>query len=197
MRRRVPSILGTRRLIGAGVREVHLTARIKLLDVVAEDKFQSIYYISQTCRVIFIGRQSVNGSVEFIRFSNIIEDSTLDIISTRHIFVHCWGEYPTLIDPPCSRYTSRAYVTITCQKGFDQRCEHERMCLLFSDRKRTASRRNVSRVRDIRRDDVTMGYDFPPGNNLLGDASPANSPTSLSSNHYDSGDEWVHIDGSN
>ena len=68
------------RLNGAGVREVHPTARIKLLDVFAEDTFQSIVYISQTCRVIFIGCRSVNGSVEFIQISNIIEDSTSDII---------------------------------------------------------------------------------------------------------------------
>ena len=59
-----------------------------------------------------------------------------------------------------------------------------------------ASWRNFSSVRDIRRDDVTMSYDFPPGINLLGDASPANSPRSLSSNNYNSDDEWVHIDAS-
>ena len=53
-----------------------------------------------------------------------------------------------------------------------------------------------SSVRDIRRDDVTMSYDFPPGIYLLGDASPANSPRSLSSNHSDSGEDWVHIDTS-
>ena len=193
---RIPEKYELWRLNGAVVRKVLPTARIKLLDVFAEDTFRSIFYILQACRVIFIGCRSVNGSVEFIRFLNIIEDSTLDIISTRNIFVHFWGEYPTLIDTPCSRYTSRAYVPITSQKVFDQRCEHERLCLLFSDQKRTASRRNFSRVRENLCDDVTMGYDFPPGNNLLGDASPANSPRSLSSNHSDSGDKWVQIDGS-
>ena len=68
--------------------------------------------------------------------------------------------------------------------------------LLFSNLKRDASaaaQRNVSSVHDIRRDDVTMSYDFPPGN-LLGDVSPDNSPRSLSSNHSGSGDEWVHIE---
>ena len=80
--------------------------------------------------------------------------------------MHCWGEYPTLIDPSCSRYTSRAYVPVTSKKGFDQRCEHERLCLLFSDRKRAASQRNFSSVRDIRRDDVIMSYEFPTGINL-------------------------------
>ena len=54
------------RLNGAGVREVCPNARIKLLDVFAEDTFRSIFYISQTCRVIFIGRRSLNGSVDFI-----------------------------------------------------------------------------------------------------------------------------------
>ena len=100
---RVPNRYELWRLNAAGVREVHPTARIKLLDVFMEDTFWSIFYISQTCRVIFIGRQSVNGSVEFIRFSNIAEDSTSDIISKKNVFVHCWGKHLTLIDPPCSR----------------------------------------------------------------------------------------------
>ena len=110
---RVPEKYELWRLNKAGVREVHSISRIKLLDVFAEDTFRSILYILQTCRVIFIGRRSVNGSVEFIRFLNIVENSTSDIISTRNIFVHCLGEYQTLIDPPCYRYTSRAYVPIT------------------------------------------------------------------------------------
>ena len=116
---RVPESYELWRLNAAGVREVHPIARIKLLDDFMEDTFRSIFYISQTCRVIFIDRQSVNGSVEFIRFSNIVEDSTSEIIFTRNVLNHCWCEHPTLIDPPCSRYTSCAYVLITIQKGFD------------------------------------------------------------------------------
>ena len=102
---------------------------------------------------------------------------------------------------------------ITSQKGFDQRCEHERLRLLFSARKRDASaaaRRKFTRVHDVRCDDVSMSYDFwnmcenthvsmsydfPPGN-LLGDVSPANIPRSLSSNHSNSSDDWVQIDTS-
>ena len=60
----------------------------------------------------------MNGSVEFIRFTDVIADSTLDIISTRNIFVHPWGKYPTLIGPACSKYTCRAYIPITCQNDF-------------------------------------------------------------------------------
>ena len=104
---------------------------------------------------------------------------------------------------------------VTSQKAFDQRCEHERIRLLFSARKRDASaaaRRNYNRVHDVRCDDVSMAYDFwnmcpkthvsmsydfPP-RNLLGDASPANSPRSitLSFDDSDSIDDWVHIDTS-
>ena len=73
---RVPDKYELWRLNGAGVREVHPNAWIKLLGVFAEGTFQSIFYILQTCRVIFIGRRSVKGSVEFIQLSNIIEDST-------------------------------------------------------------------------------------------------------------------------
>ena len=83
---RVPERYEIWRLNEAGVREIHPTARIKLLDVFVEDTFRSIFYISQTCRVIFIGRRSVNGSVELIQFSNIVEDSTSDIISTKERF---------------------------------------------------------------------------------------------------------------
>ena len=55
------------------------------------------------------------------------------------IFHHCWRQYPTIIENPCSRYTWCAYVPVTLQKAFDQRCEHERIRLLFSARKRDAS----------------------------------------------------------
>ena len=59
---------------------------------------------------------------------------------------------------------------ITSQKSFDQRCEHERLRLLLFARKRyasTATRRNFTSVHDIRRDDVFMSYDFPPGNSWV------------------------------
>ena len=47
-----------------GVREVHLTARVKLFTLFDENNFRSTFYDSQRCRVPFIGRKGVNGSVE-------------------------------------------------------------------------------------------------------------------------------------
>ena len=76
--------------------------------------------------VLLIGRKGLNGSVEFIRYSDVTSDSASEIISTQNIFVHSWGKYPTMIGPTFSNYTCRAYVLITCQEGFNKRCEHER-----------------------------------------------------------------------
>ena len=81
-----------------------------------------------------------------------------------------------MIWPTCSNYTCRAYVPITRQKGFNKRCEHERLRLLFVKRKRIALERHLSMVRDQLSDDVTMNYIFPPVNDALGMGSSDNSP---------------------
>ena len=88
--------------------------------------FSGTFFNSRRCCIPFIDQRSVNGSVEFIRFADVIADSTSNIISTRNIFVHPWGKYPTLIGPTCSKYTCRAYVPITCRKGFYQSCARKR-----------------------------------------------------------------------
>ena len=117
-----------------------MTARVKLFDLFVENTFQSTFYDSQRCLVPFIGRKALNGSVEFIQYLDIIANSTSDIISTRNIFVHSWGKYPTMIWPTCSNYTCHVYVPITCQKGFNKRCEHERLRLLFVEQKKSPLR---------------------------------------------------------
>ena len=117
------------------------------------------------------------------RFADVIADSTSNIISTRYISVHPWGKYPTLIGPTCSKYTCQAYVPITCQKGFNQRCDHERLRLLWVERKRIA----VEHMSD----DVTMNYVFPSSNDALGIGSPAHSPRSSLPNEIEFCDDWI------
>ena len=146
--------------------------------------------------VPFIGQRYLNSSVEFIRFANVILESTSNIISTRNIFVRTWGKYPTLIEPTCSNYTCRAYVPITCQKGFNQRCDHERLCLLWVEWKRVAFERHLGRVCQHMSDDVTMNYVFPSLNGALGMGSPTNSPRSSLLNEIEFCDDWVHVSGS-
>ena len=43
-------------------------------------------------RVPFVGCQSLNGSVEFLYYSDVTTDSSCEIISTENIFVHFWGK---------------------------------------------------------------------------------------------------------
>ena len=144
-----------------GVREVHPFARVKLFDNFTEDTYRSTFFNSRGCRIPFIGRRSPNGSVQFIRFVDVMSDSTSNIISTRNIFVHPWGNYPTLIGPTCSNYTCRAYVPITCQKGFNQRCDHERLRLKWVEQKIVSSERHFVRVSQDKIDDVTANYVSP------------------------------------
>ena len=122
--------------------------------------------------------RSVNGSVEFIRFADVIADITSNIISTRNIFVHPWVKYPTWAGPTCSKYTCRAYAPITFQKGFNQRFDHERLRLLWVKQKRIASEQNLGRVRQHMSDDVSMNYVFPSFNDALGMDYPTSSPRS-------------------
>ena len=64
-----------------GVRKVHPIDRVKLFDDFAEDIFQSTFFNLRRFRIPFIGWRSLNGSVEFIRFADVISDSTSNIIS--------------------------------------------------------------------------------------------------------------------
>ena len=131
----VPERYEVWRLNRDGVCEVHPTARVKLFTLFAENTFRSAFKDIRGFRVPFVGRQSVNGSVEFLHYSDVTSDSSCHIISTQNIFVHSWGNNPTMIGPTCSNYTRRAYVPITCQEGFKKRCEHERRRLFLWDGK--------------------------------------------------------------
>ena len=151
-----------------GVCEVHQFARVRLFDYFCDDTFQTSFFNSRRCRFPFIGQRSLNGSVQFLRFADVTSDSTKDVISTRNIFVHDWGNYPTMLRPTCSNYTCRAYVPITSQKGFRQRCNHERLRLKCVERKRVAFERHLARVRQDMHDDVAAYYTPPPLEQLFG-----------------------------
>ena len=174
-----------------GVREVHITAWVKLIDLFDKNTFRSTFYDSRRYRVLLIGRKALNSSVKFICYSDVITDSTSDIVFTRNIFVHSWGKYPTMILPTCSKYTCRAYVLITCQKGFNKRCEHEHRSLLLVECKIITFERHLSMVREYLSDDVAMNYIFAPVNNASGMGSSDNSPSSSLPNNIKFRDDWI------
>ena len=130
----VPERYEVWRLNWDGVREVHPTARVKLFTLFDENTFRSTFNDSRGFRVPFIKRKGLDGTVEFLRYLDVNSDSSFHIISTQNIFIHSWGQNPTMIGPTCSNYTCWAYVPITCQEGFNKRCEYERRRLLFVER---------------------------------------------------------------
>ena len=96
-----------------------------------------------------------------------------------------------MIGPTCSNYTCRAYVPITCQEGFNKRCEHERRGLLLVERKRMAYERYLAMVLDDLSNDVALNYTFPPVNNALDMGSAFNSPRSSWPNNIEFRDDWT------
>ena len=124
-------------LNASGVREVHPFARIWLLDDFRSDTFQTTLFSLQRFRIPFIGWRSLNGSVDFIEFADVTSD-TESVISTPNLFVHEWGINKTMLWPTVSNFTQCAYVPITSQKGFRQRCNHERLRLKWVEGKRVA-----------------------------------------------------------
>ena len=178
-------------LNGHGFRKVRITAWVKMFTLFDEKTFRSTFYDSQRCRVTFIGRKGLNGSVKFIRYSDVTSDSASDIISTQNIFVHSWGKYPTMIGHTCSNYTCCAYVPITCQEGFKKSCDHERWRLHFVERKIIAFQRHLAMVRDEMSYDVALNYTIPPVNNVLGMGSTFNSLRSSLPNQIEFRDDWT------
>ena len=129
LHRRVPERYELWSMNAQGVHEVHTFARVRLFGDFCEDTFRTTFFNLQRCRIHFIGRRLLNSSVDFLRFSDVTSDNTKDVVSTRNILVHEWGNYPTMIGPNCSNYTFRSYVPITSQKGFRQQCNHGRLRL--------------------------------------------------------------------
>ena len=117
LRGRVPKRYELWGLNAQGVCEVHPFARVLLLDEFRADTFQTTFFNSQRCRIPFIGRRFLNGSVEFIRFSDV-NSNTEVVISTPNLFLNEWCTNPTMIWPSISNFTRRVYVPITTQKGF-------------------------------------------------------------------------------
>ena len=98
-----------------------------------------------------------------------------------------------MIWPTCSNYTCRAYVPITCQKGFNKRCEHERRRLLLVERKIIDFERHLDMVRDQLSDEFAMNYNFPPVNDALAMGSSDNSPRSSLPNNIEFRDNWIYV----
>ena len=113
-----------------GVREVHLYARVKLLDYFREDTFYSHFFNAQIIQIYFLGRRALNASVEFIDVVCVTQHIGSCVDYTPNIFVYSWGVKPTdTITANVSTITRSAYDPICYFHGFVLRSNQERLRL--------------------------------------------------------------------
>ena len=78
--------------------DVHSSARVKLLDYFREDNFHTHFFNARQFHISFLGRRSVNTSVEFLDAACATQQVGSRVATwTENIFVHSWGPYPNMI----------------------------------------------------------------------------------------------------
>ena len=93
-----------------GVHEVHLSARVKLLEDFREDTFHIHFFNAQRFQIPFLGRRSVNMSVKFLDDARATQQVGSRVATwTENIFVNSLGPYPTMITHTISTIKRRAY----------------------------------------------------------------------------------------
>ena len=90
--------------------EIHPSARVKILDYFREDTFHAHFFNAQQFQIPFLGRRSVNMSVEFLDAARATQQVGSRVATwTENIFVHSWGTYPNMITYTVSNIKRRAY----------------------------------------------------------------------------------------
>ena len=114
------------------VLEVHAYTRVELLDDFREDTFHTHFFNARRFQIPFLGRRSVNMSVEFLDAARATQQVGSRVATwTENIFVHSWGPYPTMIPHTVSTITRRAYNVPVTPHTLVLRANHERLRLKF------------------------------------------------------------------
>ena len=97
-------------LAEGGVREVHPSARVKLLDDFREDNFHTHFFNARQFHIPFLSRRSVIMSVEFLNAARENQQVGIRVATwTENIFFQSWVPYPTMIPHTVSTIKRRAY----------------------------------------------------------------------------------------
>ena len=164
----VPEVFELWYLADDRVCEVHLYARVKLCSKFREDNFQTLFFNTQRFQIPFLGRRSLNDSVEFLNVVCTTQHVGSCFDYSPNIFVHSWGVNPTdTISVNVFNITRRAYDPIFYFRGFVLRSNHERFRLKRIELKRIRFEELLARIRQYVRDDVVDNA-CSPANNALG-----------------------------
>ena len=128
-------------LVEDGVREVHPSARVRLLGDFREDNFHTHFFNAQRFQIPFLGHRSVNMSAEFLDTARATQQVGSCVTSwTENIFVHSWGTYPTMIPRTISTLNRRASNVAVTPHALALRANHERLQLNRVERRPTFHR---------------------------------------------------------
>ena len=130
-----------------GVREVHLSSRVKLLDYFREDTFHTHFSNVRRFQILFLGRRSVNTSVGFIHAAHATPQVGSCVATwTENIFVHSLGPYPTMITHTISTIKRRAYDVPVTPHDLVLGANHKRLRLKRVERRQTLHRELLARI---------------------------------------------------
>ena len=125
---RVPKAYKLWALAEDEVCEVHPSSRVRLLDDFREDTFHTHFFNSWWFQIPFLGRRSVNISVEFLDAARATQQVGNCVASwTENIFVNSWIPYPTMNPHTVSTITRRAYNVPVTPHALLLRANHERI----------------------------------------------------------------------
>ena len=137
------------------IREIHTSARIKLIDDFVGDNFNTHFFNVRTFQIPFLGRRSVNMSVEFFDAARATQQFRSCVTSwTENIFFHSWGPYPTMIHHTVSNITRRACDVTVTPHALVLRANHERLRLKRVEWRKTCHRELLARICQDMRDEV-------------------------------------------
>ena len=124
-----------------GVFQVHLYARVKLLDYFREDTFYSHFFNARLIQTSFLGCRSVNMSVNFLDAPRSTQKVGSRVATwTKNIFVYSWGPYPTVIPHTFSTIKRRAYAVPIIPHALSCRANHKHLRLICVEWRQTLHR---------------------------------------------------------
>ena len=124
-----------------GVCKVHPSAGVKLPNNFKEGNFHTHFFNARQIQIPFLGCRSVNMTVKVLNAACATQRVGSRVATqTENICVHSWDPYPTMIPHTVSTIKRRAYDVPVTPHALALRANHERLQLIYVERRRTLHR---------------------------------------------------------
>ena len=111
-----------------GICEVHPYARVQISDDFVGETFYSHFFNTREIRIPFLGRRSVNRSVQWLDLTRPFgKTGTITTVWTENTFVYGWGTNPTVI-PNCPNRRCTTFQSVPINLcAFSYRANYNRL----------------------------------------------------------------------